>query len=587
MKWDLSALYKGFDDHQIESDFASLCDAIRDVKQLFAGKGDAGEKLSCFVSLSQTVGEKMELLASYANLSLAADVNNQPAAALRDRVLNLAVDLEIAFSACQRFLGSMANEELEHVVLRDKKLLNVRFALENLKDKANHLLAADTEELVLKMSLTGAEAFSQLRDRLDGMLMVDYRDEALPLSAIRAKAHDTDAQVRKEAYLAELAAYPRIEIPMSAALNSIKGEALTLCAAKHYPSVLEQTLADSNMDAETLGAMLEAIRASLPSFRKYLRRKGEILGHANGLPYYDLFAPLITGDCKPTRYTVEQAKVLLVSQMGKFSPELGEFIRQAFDGNWIDMFPRAGKGGGAFCNGLHSLNTSRILTNFTGSLSDISTLAHELGHAWHNRCMAGLPYLLIATPMPLAETASIFNETFFAHAFRSKATGAEALMMLEADLMEATQVIVDIYSRFLFESAVIEQRKTHALGVHELKEMMLDAQRQSYGDGLDQAFLHPYMWACKPHYYSPRLNFYNFPYAFGLLFGRGVFAQFLQRGNEFVPEYNNLLRICGSYSVADVAAKAGIDVRTVGFWEKSLLTYAGEIDTFITLTDGK
>ena len=271
--------------------------------------------------------------------------------------------------------------------------------------------------------------------------------------------------------------------------------------------------------------------------------------------------------------------------MSKFSPEMGAFIRHAFKNRWIDFFPREGKSGGAFCAELHALNMSRVLTNFAGSFSDVSTLAHELGHAWHNRCMAGLPFAMIDAPMPLCETASIFNETLLANAAMRQAGKAERFALLEGSLMETAQCIVDIYSRYLFESAVIEGRKTHTLSVAELKELMLSAQEESYGDGLSKDARHPYMWACKSHYYYPGLAFYNFPYAFGQLFGAGMYALYEEKGAAFVPQYNSLLRACGSDMVADVAASVGIDVRSVDFWRSSLAVYEKQIDEFVALAD--
>lgn len=223
------------------------------------------------------------------------------------------------------------------------------------------------------------------------------------------------------------------------------------------------------------------------------------------------------------------------------------------------------------------------MTNFQGSFSDVSTIAHELGHAWHNRCLAGLPYAMINTPMPLAETASIFNETILAHQVLKTASPEEKLTLLDATLTESTQTIVDIFSRYLFESEVIDTRADHAMTVDELKNAMLRAQDATYGDGLDPQVRHPYMWACKSHYYSSGLGFYNFPYAFGELFGKGVFAQYLQKGGVFVPTYNQLLRSCGSAPVAEVAASVGIDVRDADFWRASLEIIKGEIDEFCAL----
>lgn len=372
---------------------------------------------------------------------------------------------------------------------------------------------------------------------------------------------------------------------MAACLCGVKGEALTMVEAQHYDSVLDKTLAQSNMDRQTLDAMWTAIREVLPDFRRYLRKKGELLGHKDGIAFYDLFAPVSMPDYTPATYTVEQAREKLVYEMSKFSPEMGQFIADAFENRWIDMFPREGKSGGAFCAGLHAYDQSRVLTNFAGSFSDVSTLAHELGHAWHNRCMKGLPFAMTEAPMPLAETASIFNETLLANAVMKDASPAEKFTLLENDLMGAAQTLVDIYSRFLFESAVIEAKKTHNPSPDELCEMMLKAQDESYGDGLDREIRHPYMWACKSHYYSAGLNFYNFPYAFGQLFGCGMFALYRKEGASFVPRYNQLLRSCGSMMVRDVAASVGIDVGSVEFWREALKVYVDEINEFIALAD--
>jgi oligoendopeptidase F len=331
-----------------------------------------------------------------------------------------------------------------------------------------------------------------------------------------------------------------------------------------------------------LDALWTAVRETLPDFRRYLRAKGRLLGHADGIPFYDLMAPVGKG---MRTYTAEEAKALLCEKLGSFTKEMGAFINEAFDNRWIDMYPRPGKQGGAFCSSIHPLNISRVLTNFAGSFADISTLAHELGHAWHNRCMAGLPILLTDHPMPLAETASIFNETLLSHTVLTTASQEEAFTIVEAELMEATQSIVDIYGRFLFESEVINTRADHAMSVNELKEAMLRAQEASYGNGLEKDARHPYMWACKGHYYSPTLHFYNFPYAFGLLFAKGVFAQYLEKGETFVPTYNKLLRSCGNGTVYDVAMSVGIDVHSVDFWRSSLNILKESMDRFVELCD--
>ena len=579
--WDLSVLYKDFDDPAIQRDFDRLKEICDQADSLF--EGDERTVLEACTDAMEEISRLSSSLGSFASLTLATDATNERAQQLMDQVMVFSVNLSLLSSRLARYIGGV--EDLEALIAQSDKLQKVDFFLRKAKEEAKHLMDPAIEEWMLKMGLTGGDAFSTLRDKLDATLMVDYQGEQLPLAAIRSKAYDPDPQVRKAAYEAELASYAKIEIPMAACLNSIKGEGLTGIEAKHFDSILDETLFNSNMDRETLDAMLTAIREALPAFRKYLRKKGQILGHQDGIPFYDLFAPIAPQGYVPRIYTIEEAREKLIHEMSKFSPDMGAFIDHAFENRWIDVYPREGKGGGAFCAELHFLDQSRVLTNFAGSFSDVSTLAHELGHAWHNRCLAGLPAAMIDAPMPLAETASIFNETLLANAAMAQADKKERFSLLEGNLMETTQTIVDIYSRFLFESAVIEQRKDHTLSVGELKKLMLDAQEQSYGDGLSKQERHPYMWACKSHYYIPGYAFYNFPYAFGQLFGVGMFAQYRKEGAAFVPKYNRLLRSCGSMMVADVAANVGIDVRNPDFWRASLKVYTDEIDEFIALAD--
>ena len=522
--WDLTVLYKDFNDPKIEQDFNQLKALCEEAKQQMARTDlSQREMLEACVARSEEIERLISGLGEFASLTLATDANNEQAQMLMDKLEMFSVQLELLNSEFVRYIGGV--DDLEKLIAESEALQKVDFFLRRSKEQAAHLPDPAIEEWLLKMSLSGGSAFSTLRDKLDATHMVDYRGESLPLAAIRGKAYDPDPQVRKDAYEAEIASYVKMEIPMAACLNGVKGEALTMIEAEHFDSVLDQTLFNSNMDRATLDAMLTAMRDALPAFRKYLRKKGEILGHKNGLPFYDLFAPIAPKGYTPKTYAIEEARAKLLQEMGKFTPDMAAFIDHAFENRWIDVYPRDGKGGGAFCAGLHALDQSRVLTNFTGSFSDVSTLAHELGHAWHNRCMAGLPFCMTNAPMPLAETASIFNETLLANAVMEQASKEERFSLLEGNLMEVTQVIVDILSRYLFESEVIERRKDHTLSVNELKEIMLDAQDKSYGDGLDPDVRHPYMWACKCHYYYPGLAFYNFPYAFGQLFGAGVFAE--------------------------------------------------------------
>ncbi len=578
--WDLSFLYKSFEDEAFLADVARWPEMIAEQKALLeSGLGDQ-EKLEKLFALDEDMSALTDRLFNFTGLTLSADASNSVAQQYEDKLSLIANESSLVGSAITRYVGSLSN--LEEIIASSEKLQPIAFILREMAEAAKHTIPAEIEPWMLQMRLSGGSAFSQLRDKLDSTHTVDYRGESLPLPAVRGMAYDGDAAVRKDAYEAEIASYKKIELPMAYCLNSIKMEARTMAKARGYESVLDMTLSQNRMDRETLEAMITAIKEYLPHFRRYLRAKARYLGHADGLPFYDLFAPV--GKASKA-YSIEECREVLLREMGKFTPEMAKFIDNAFEQRWIDIYPREGKSGGAFCASAHSYDRSIVLTNYQGSFSDISTIAHELGHAWHNRCLAGLPYAMINTPMPLAETASIFNETMLAHQVLKNATEDEQFTLLEASLMESTQTCVDILSRYLFETEVIDTRADHAMTVDELKDCMLRAQEATYGDGLDKDVRHPYMWACKSHYYSSGYNFYNFPYAFGELFGKGVFAQYLKEGDAFVPKYCQLLRSCGSDTISGVAASVGIDVRNPDFWRASLEVIKGEIDRFCALCD--
>lgn len=588
MNWDLSKLYSGFDDPKLIADASAAFEQVASIRAMIAKlPGDApAENLAAVVRAMQSAAGLQIKVSEFAYLTLAVDANCEPARAFYSRVIDLNAEWAQLNSALSRYLGGA--DDLEAQIESNALLAEHAFMLRELKKDAAHVIDPAVEPAVLKMQMTGGTSWEQLRDQLDSNLMIpfeqDGREVQLPLSAIRGLANSPSADVRRRAYEAELAAYPRIEIPMAACLNGIKGEALTLCELRHYDSVLDTALDASRMDRATLDALLSAMRKSLPMFRRYFRLKARLLGYDGGLKFYDLCAPVGEAGQK---YTLDEARDMLVEVMGRFSHRMAGLIDRAFRERWIDAYPREGKQGGAFCSGVHPLGISYVMTNFEGSYSSVSTLAHELGHAYHSSCLNDASVLMCDYPMPLAETASIFNETLLMEKTLETAGDATKLTLLEQQIGDAAQVVVDILSRYLFETEVVERRKDHPLSPRELCAIMLEAQKQTYGDGLDPKFLHPYMWACKPHYYSTSIHFYNFPYAFGMLFGLGVYARYLEKGEAFLPEYDRLLAATGSGSVREVAASVGIDVADEAFWMQSIRTLEEKVDAFERLASAR
>lgn len=588
MRWSLKELYPSFESEEFKSDMDKLYNKIDELKDWtesnFNSKENAVEKAEEYIRRLSEFVTLFSKLSSFAHLTSSVDAKNEQALKVSDKLNIKYSELTKAFVSYQKWIGSLEN--LDELFNSSELLKEHEFIIREAADSAKYLLSDKEEIVISKMKNTGSTAWANLQNIITSTLLVDIEingeKKQLPLPAVRNLAYEKDPEIRKTAYYAELEAYKKIKESSAACLNGIKGEVITTSALRGYSSPLEETLMKSRMDKETLDAMLSAMKESLPYFHKYYRKKAELLGHSNGLPFYDLFAPM--GEVNIT-FTYDEAKDYIVKNFRSFSDELADFAKNAFEKNWIDAEPREGKRGGAFCSNLRPIQESRIMANFNGSFSNMTTLAHELGHGYHGHCLRNEPILNCSYPMPLAETASIFCETIVVNAALKEASKEEAFGILESSISDAGQVIVDILSRYIFETNLFEKRKDGALSVKELKELMISAQKEAYGDGLDHNYLHPYMWINKSHYYSAGRNFYNFPYAFGLLFSKGIYAEYLKRGSDFVPEYNKLLVATGRNNIADVAKMVGIDVRSIDFWRSSLDLVKNDIERFIELAD--
>ena len=577
--WNLSVIYNGFEDPRYEADLTGLKEKAGKYAAATAAlcQGDPLNNLKGCIALEEEITKLANKLAEYAMLRQSADARDSQAGSQIGRVMAVVSSLAAPQAAFKDWASKLPN--LMELVASDDVLKEYTFLFANLAKSSRYLLSGQAEAVMARMQLSGGNAWSDLHGYITSTVPVEYRGQTINLSAVRNLAYDPDPQVRKDAYDAEIACYDRIKDPAAFALNSIKLETLSDCELRGYPSPLARTLEHSNMEAATLDAMLSAMDEYLPKFWEYLKAKGKALGHENGLPWCDLFAPMGKSS---TKFTTEQSRDFLVSQFEGFDPKEAQMIANAFDNEWIDFFPREGKAGGAFCAGVEAIGQSRILTNFDGSFSDVVTLAHELGHAWHNECIKDHRVLNHDYSMPLAETASTFNEcVVMASAIANAADDAEKLALIESQLQDATQIICDIYSRFRFERSVFEKRPEEFMHADTLCALMLDAQKASYGDGLDASTLHPYMWVCKGHYYGP--TFYNFPYAFGGLFARGLYAQYEKEGKDFIPKYTNLLHTTPVATAEDVARVADIDLTNKAFWRAALQTIADQIDLFCQL----
>ena len=576
-EWSLKELYPSFESEEFQRDF----ERFSNFREVFNGLTfeDNLESIKAAIAALEEFSVLSSRLGNYINLTLTANTTDETANKYRTLFGNAYAALNSAYTKVYKFIGSVETD-----ITADEDLKDYEFYFAEAKQQYKHLLSDELEDVIAKFSISGGDGWEQLFEAMTSGVEGEFKGEKVTLSEIRNMAYDADAAVRKEAYETELKMYDTIKEPIAFALNNIKQQVLTETSLRGFESPLAQTLEASRMSRKTLDALLEAIREYLPQFRAYLKHKAALLGHENGLPFYDLFAPI--GESS-RRFTIEESKEFLLENFKGFSEDLAEMTKEAYENNYIDFLPRKGKVGGAFCSNLPFIKQSRILTNFSGSLSDVVTIAHELGHAYHGLHIENHRVLNQEYSMPVAETASTFNENIVMNTVISEASDAEKVALLESQLQDTTQIIVDIYSRYLFESAVFENREKSFMFSKDLEQLMLDAQKEAYGDGLDPDAMHPYMWACKPHYYSSGLSFYNFPYAFGGLFSKGLYAIYQEQPEGFVEKYQELLRATTVTSAEDTAKVLGVDVTDSAFWKKALAQVADNIEQFIALTPVK
>lgn len=605
-RWDLTSIFSCFDGADYQQALVEYAEGMNDLDKRLAD--EAGRKvnfcqwLADYLVASNRIGALEESLNAYAYSSYSTDTTNT------DYLNNLSKLEEMALQSNAQalvFQGILTEytQELSTFYTSFPQFSQYKYVLEQVIADGKHRMSGEEEKLAADLCRTGGAAWSRLHEQVISNLTDTATGKTF--NEIRNEAYSPDPAVRKKAWETEISLLQSVEIPIAAALNNLKGATVTLNRRRGWNEAIDRALSSANMGKKTLAALIGAIEDSLPFWREYLQLKGRLLQAAGetesgksdsgstsetasqGCAFYDLFAPLpkVLGEAsvsaensvKMEGWTFDEARSYITEKFYGFSKDMGDFAANAFANNWIDAEVRKGKVGGAYCIDFPSKGVSRVLSNFTGSFSDVTTLAHELGHAYHHHCIAGLDYELTHYPMTLAETASIFAENIIMKDVIARCQGFDKLQLLELHLQDSCQVLVDILSRFYFEQSVFQQREKGELSAADFCGLMAQAQEKSYGNGLSSE-RHEYMWAVKTHYYSPDLDFYNFPYAFGLLFALGLHAQYQQQGKDFPQVYQNLLRDTGSYSCEEVCRRAGFDIESKEFWAAGIKTFLPELE---------
>lgn len=626
--WDLGSIYPDINSEKYKSDLAKLTEGIKTLKALNDQAENPDQKnhlniqnwIADFFKADDILGPLANTLAAYSYSIYSVDTTSKSLLDNLNQVESLTDQYEIQLN---RFSHTVAKNRgiLSEFYVNFPQYKKYEFSINEMLEDDIHTLSPELEGIIAKLQQTGGRAW----DRLHEQLISNLKDPETGklFNELRNDAYSPDARLRKESWQKEIALLKQNEIAFAASLNNLKGETLSLLEERSWNCAIDRALSSSRMKKETLDALIAAIEESLPQWRKYLKAKAEYLknhnatastncGKEKGLAFYDLFAPLDgntasdgntntagqteTGCNTATpsatnnraaseesllskNWTFEEARDYIIKEFTSFSPVMGDFAKNAFDKNWIDARVHPGKVGGAYCQDFYVQKESRVLSNFTGAFSDIITLAHELGHAFHFFCIKDKDYRNANYPMTLAETASTFAETIVKQDILKTASKEDRIKILELDLQDTCQVLVDILCRFYFERSVFEERQNGELTSEDFCRLMAHAQERSYGDGLS-AERHEYMWAVKSHYYSVDLDFYNFPYAFGQLFAAGLYSRYKKEGKAFVDIYCNLLSDTGSMSCEDLCFKAGFDITKKDFWKSGIDFYINEIEQF-------
>lgn len=588
-RWNLDSIFPGFDSDEYKSAKKRLASVAAESLvhlelALVSFAGGFGAWLARALDLNNEANALSRTLSAYCYANYSTDTGDKIAMA----ELNSVDEIALPFAKAQvLFLNALAAnaDAVREAIAQNPDIMPFAFYLEDALFWQTRQMGAAEEDLAADLARSGCDAWGRLQEQLTSTadcLWDEKTGERKTLVELRSLAYDTDRAVREKAYRKELEVCRGISLPVAASLNGVKGSAIALNGRRHWAGndtvdpALEKSVKQGHLSAKALSALIAAMEESLPDWRRYLKAKASFM-NVPACAFYDLFAPL--GGQFPN-YSWEEVRSTVIDNFSLFSPSMGAFAKKAFDSQWIDAESRSGKVGGAYCTDMPLKKETRVLCNFDGSFNTVTTVAHELGHAFHSYVLKDLPPLQQEYPMTLAETASIFAETVVFEAELAKANPDARLGLLEVHLQDGCQILCDILSRFYFEQAVFAGRKEGELTADDFCASMIDAQKRTYGDGLDGELLHPFMWLVKCHYYSSDLAFYNYPYAFGQLFALALYARYRKEGQSFAGTYENILLETARMDAVELTVKAGFDIESIDFWRSGIGVFVAQIDEF-------
>jgi oligoendopeptidase F len=598
--WDLSGYFPSFDGpemqafkKQLAGDTAKLQKEAAALAPLSSETANDWEKV---VLALESISARTNHLSSYIECLGAADTANEEYAAQAAAISALyaeknkiGVDLDRAFknSDLTIFTSFVARPSLKPIA----------YALSRIRMSAQNTMTPTEEKLAAELAVDGFAAWDRLYEKISGKLSFtmrwpDGKTETLPISRWRALMSSADRAVGKAAFEGGNKAWEGMEDACAAALNALSGTRLTLYRKRHLQDFLARPLFNAGISRKTLEAMYSAIHANLDFARSLVRARAGAMGR-DSLAFYEREAPLPL-DSSSGKFSWEEGRDKVSTAFGALYPDMRDYFHYALEKRWVESQSRGGKRPGAFCTGSDITAEQRVYMTYNGTLGDIGTLAHETGHAWHGHLLRAMRPWACDYPMTLAETASVFAEHVLSDGLQSdpQITGTQKLMLLDDYIGGASVMLLDITVRFEFEKAFHEERLNGELSAARLKELMAQTQRNIYGDALSPGGEDPMFWASKLHFYKTDVAFYNFPYTFGFLLARTLFARLKKEGPAFLPKYEKFLRMAASATAENIAADIlDADLEKPDFWAGAIHSLSLPLDQYKTLlakgTDGK
>ncbi|CAG9619398.1 M3 family oligoendopeptidase [Sutcliffiella rhizosphaerae] len=581
--WDLDVFFNGGSKSE---DFHTYLDGLHSEISAFGQEIEAfsADSLEEVLGSYERVVKKVVEASAFISCLLAQDVKDKQASQLQGKVAQLHAKLQVHLGALDEKLVDI-NDSSWSNLLQTETFAPLEYVLNERRRRAGEKLPAAQEKLVTSLAVDGYHAWGKLYNSIVGSIKIPVEENGETKELSVGQAHNRfsngDRTVRKEVSKAWQEAWEEQSETIAAALNHLAGFRLQVYEQRGWDSVLKEPLENNRMKQETVDTMWQVITDHKDIFKQYLARKAELLG-LEKLNMYDVSAPLSSEE---TILSYQEGAEFITEQFSKFGPELTSFTEKAFEDRWIEAEDRAGKRPGGFCTSFPVSGQSRIFMTYSGTLSNVSTLAHELGHAFHQHAMHDVPTLNRFYASNVAETASTFAEMIVADAAVKYAKDEmEKISLLEDKIQRSVAFYMNIHARFLFETRFYEERKKGLVSVEKLNDLMVEAQKEAYCGALDE-YDHTF-WASKMHFFITQVPFYNFPYTFGYLFSLGIYSQALEEGANYEEKYIALLKDTASMTVEDLAMKhLGVDLTERDFWEKAVQKSLEDVEEFLQLTN--